>query len=156
MFRVPFLFSFGQKWVPISIWRNFGGRSNQTCFAFFCVWDAGNTGNWPPYIVHLDPRGQIRLVDWGTRRNKGTSFTVCVYVVEGGRGRFVEEHSVESQPTWVSINSSFRGVCVQWPRWAVGLSSIGHSCQSFCTRSLLAPLCWKRKLAVPCCRSVPI
>lgn len=127
MFIALFLFFLGQKWVPISIWRNFGVRSNRTCFAFFCVWDAGSTDNWQPYIVHLDPRGQIKLVDWDTRRNRGTSFTVCVYVVEGGRGRFAEEHNAESQPTWELISSSFRGVCDQWLRWAVSLSSIQPS-----------------------------
>uniref|UniRef100_A0A1I7X347 Ribosomal protein L15 n=1 Tax=Heterorhabditis bacteriophora TaxID=37862 RepID=A0A1I7X347_HETBA len=61
---------FFRTWVPISICKKYGVRSNLMCCAIFSVSELGNTGNFLLFIVYRAPLGLKRHVGWDTEQNK--------------------------------------------------------------------------------------
>merc|ERR1711962_693912 len=85
-------------------------KNKAICFVFSSVSDAGNFAILRPFIEPPDPHVLIKLEDWGTAPNKGTSFTVSVCDVVDVRSRFPREQRTVNPNGKVSTRSSSNGV----------------------------------------------
>merc|ERR1711962_526136 len=98
-------------------------KNKAICFVFSSVSDAGNFAILRPFIEPPDPHVLIKLEDWGTAPNKGTSSTVSVCDVVDVRSLFPRVQLTVNQNVKVSTKSNSNVVLdpklkkerVDWP-----------------------------------------